>query len=311
MLTPTIHRSSKTCGGTIRSRTVISITFIVSPKPIASTSSVHIGFSGARDLSLSASRHPTAAGARAWTISLKIWAISIRPNFRLATTTCPSFPGNETVSHESSRSRSTPSARGCSSRRALEDPAIIADYFRRVVATKLDAGELTVIYGHPERRLGRMPAVLAALAEATRGQPLLWRATFTELARWWRWRAERRWLAFQREDHRLEIQFDEWDAEYTFALEIHRGRFHCSLPVTGPRMSLGLTGLAYERGDSSVTSVDAPTFSRRGINVKRAVRTAIDWETVTPLEQIPRSSVSNRLKRGLRWWKHKRMGVTT
>ena len=75
----------------------------------------------------------------------------------------------------------------------------------------------------------------------------MWRATFSELARWWRWRAERRWLAFPREDHRLEIQFDEWDAEYAFALEIHRGRFHCSLPVTGPRMSLGLAGLVYER----------------------------------------------------------------
>jgi hypothetical protein len=76
-------------------------------------------------------------------------------------------------------------------------------------------------------------------------------------------------------------------------------------------MSLGLAGLVYERGETSATGVDAPTFSRRGINLKRAMRSAIDWETVTPLEQIPRSSVSNRLKRGLRWWKHRRPGVTT
>ncbi len=39
----------------------------------------------------------------------------------------------------------------------VHDPGIIADYFRRVVAAKLDAGELAIIYGHPERRLGRMP----------------------------------------------------------------------------------------------------------------------------------------------------------
>jgi hypothetical protein len=193
----------------------------------------------------------------------------------------------------------------------VQDSEIIADYFRQVVAAKLDRGELAVIYGHPERRLGRMPAVMAALAETTLGRSLLWRATFSELARWWRWRAERRWLAFQRDDHRLEIQFDEWDAEYAFALEIHRGRFRCSVPVTGPRMSLGLAGLVYERGETSATGVDAPTFSRRGINLKRAMRSAIDWETVTPLEQIPRTSVSNRLKRGLRWWKHRRPGVTT
>jgi hypothetical protein len=68
--------------------------------------------------------------------------------------------------------------------------------------------------------------------------------------------------------------------------------------------------LVYERGESSASSVDPPRLRGSGINLKRAVRTALDWETVTPLEQIPRSSVSNRLKRGLRWWKHKRTGVT-
>ena len=47
----------------------------------------------------------------------------------------------------------------------------------------------------------------------------MWRATFSELARWWRWRAERRWLVIPREDHRLEIQFDEWDTEYALALD--------------------------------------------------------------------------------------------
>ena len=96
----------------------------------------------------------------------------------------------------------------------VDDPGIIADYFRQVVGRELDAGELAVVYGHPERRLGRMPEVMTALARAVDGQPLVWRATFSELARWWRWRAERRWLVIPREDHRLEIQFDEWDTEY-------------------------------------------------------------------------------------------------
>lgn len=118
-------------------------------------------------------------------------------------------------------------------------------------------------------------------------------------------------MALERENHRLEIQFDHWDTEYACALEIHRGRFHCSLPVTGPRMSLGLAGLVYERSNSSATILDAPTFGRSELNLKGVVRAALDWETVTPLEQISRSSVPNRIKRGLRWWKHKRTGVTT
>ena len=195
----------------------------------------------------------------------------------------------------------------------VDDPAVIGDYFRAGRRRrKLDAGELAVVYGHPERRLGRMPEVLTALARAIDSQPLVWRATFSELARWWRWRAERRWLVIPREDHRLEIQFDEWDTEYDFALEIHRGRFHCSLPVTGPRMSLGLAGLAYERRDESPTGAWIPRSIDRGtLSLKQAVRTALDWETVTPLDEIPRSSISNRVKRGLRWWKHKRAGTSS
>ncbi len=59
------------------------------------------------------------------------------------------------------------------------DPGIVAHYFRQVVGAKLDAGELAVIYGHPERRLGQMPEVLTALAAAIDGHPLVWRATFS------------------------------------------------------------------------------------------------------------------------------------
>ena len=108
-----------------------------------------------------------------------------------------------------------------------------------------------------------------------------------------------------RDGERLEVQFDEWDTEYPFALEIHRGRFHCSMPVTGPRMSLGLAGLVYERRWSDLPATAPPVIEREAVTVKAAVRAALDWETVTPLEEIPRSSLSNRVKRGLRWLKRK------
>ena len=34
------------------------------------------------------------------------------------------------------------------------------------------------------------------------------------------------------------------------------------------------------------------------------MRTALDWETVTPLDDLPASSLSDRVKKGLRWWRH-------
>jgi hypothetical protein len=192
----------------------------------------------------------------------------------------------------------------------VRDPGNIADYFQQVVGAKLDAGELTVMYGHPERRLGQMPEIMNALAKAIEGRPLVWRATFSDLARWWRWRGERRWMALPREGNRLEIQFEDWDPRYALAIEIHRGRFHCSIPVTGPRLSLGLGDLVYEKYEPAANWLNPPTIDRETPSLKRAMRTALDWETVTPLDDIPRSTLSNRLKRGLRWWKHKRTGAT-
>jgi peptidoglycan/xylan/chitin deacetylase (PgdA/CDA1 family) len=193
----------------------------------------------------------------------------------------------------------------------IDDPDVIGEYFRRIVAARLAAGELAVVYGHPERRLGRMPEVLTQIAREIDDQPLVWRTTFTELSRWWRWRSERRWMVMPRDSGRLEIQFDEWDTEYEFALEIQRGRFQCSLPVTSPRMSLGLAGLVYERRGPLEAGFDPPENEPGAVSLKRAVQMALDWETVTPLDEIPRSSISNRVKRGLRWWQHKRAGVSS
>jgi hypothetical protein len=193
----------------------------------------------------------------------------------------------------------------------IDDPDTIGGYLRQIIESKLDAGELAVVYGHPERRLGRMPEILTLIAKAIEKKPLVWRVTFTTLARWWRWRAERRWLIVPRGEDRLEVQLDQWNPEFSLALEIYRGRFRCSLPLSGPRMSIPLAGLAYERTDLLETSCPAPAVARRAPSLKNAFRAAIDWETVTPLDDIPPSTISNRLKRGLRWWKQKRAGVTS
>jgi hypothetical protein len=191
----------------------------------------------------------------------------------------------------------------------VDDPQAIGEYLCKVVAARLDAEELAIAYGHPERRLGRMPEVLAILARTLQERPLVWRMTFSELARWWRWRAERRWLVIPREGQRLEVQFDEWDSSFNLALEIHRGRFRSSLPVTGPKLSLRLSGLAYERLEEPEKGIEPPEKAAGMVGLKQVLRTAIDWETVTPLSEIPRSSMPNRVKRGLRWWKLRRMEV--
>ncbi len=121
-----------------------------------------------------------------------------------------------------------------------------------------------------------------------------------------------KWLVIPREDDRLEIQFDEWNTEYAFALDIQRGPFQCSVPVTGPTDVARLSGLVYERRDAAGTDAEH-TGDRAETRSASSTRSeaAIDWETVTPLDEIPRSSIPNRVKRGLRWWKLKRAGASS
>ena len=188
----------------------------------------------------------------------------------------------------------------------LDDERIIGETIAGTIAARLDAGELAIAYGHPERRLGRMPEVLRILAEAVRSEALVWRTTLSELARWWRWRSERRWVVVPLEGNRFEVQFSDWNTEYAIAIEIHRGDFFASVPLTGPRMSMGLDGLAFERSGDKRPMLAPPVIERQAPSLKQAIRLAIDWETVTPIGEIPDSTLPNRVKRGLRRWKLRR-----
>jgi hypothetical protein len=166
----------------------------------------------------------------------------------------------------------------------------------------LAAGEPAFVYGHPERRLARFPEVLAALEAAIADEPFVWRVTMTEFAEWWRWRLERRWSLRPRPEGRFEVQFEDWNSEFPLGLEIVRGHHVSLVPVTGPRMLLRLEDLAYERRDARA-ELPAAVPARRSPSLKAAVRSALDWETVTPLEDLPASRLSDRVKKGLRWWR--------
>jgi peptidoglycan/xylan/chitin deacetylase (PgdA/CDA1 family) len=182
---------------------------------------------------------------------------------------------------------------------------VVADHLVRVVRAKIDAGEPAFVYGHPERRLGRHPEVLTALADAISDQPLVWRVTLTEFAQWWRWRAGMKWSVVAKGDQRYEVQFDDWGVDFPLALELVRGTHVSSLPLSGPVTPLRLGELAYERREHG-GEVPTPTFMSRPPSLRSAVRHAIDWETVTPLDELPAHTLADRVKKGLRWWRHSR-----
>ena len=181
-------------------------------------------------------------------------------------------------------------------------PSDVAEHFARAIRAKVAAGEPAFVYGHPEGRLGRYPEIVAAIAEAAGRESLLWRTTLTEFARWWRWRLDRRWSLVARGDGRFEAQFDEWDARYPVALEIARGRHVATVPIESARTPFSLAGMAYE-GREPRADLPGPSLFRGPRSIRSAVRSALDWETVTPVEDLPGGTLSDRLKRGLRRWK--------
>jgi hypothetical protein len=182
------------------------------------------------------------------------------------------------------------------------DGRVIADHLVGVVRAKVDAGEPAFVYGHPERRLGRYPEILAALDEATADDTLLWRVTLTEFAEWWHWRDGRRWSLLPRPDGRYEVQFEEWRPEFPLGLEIVRGDHVSTIPITGPRTSLRLEDLAYVRREAR-SHAESPILAPRSRSIRAAMRKALDWETVTPLDELPLNTLTARVKKGLRWWR--------
>ena len=184
---------------------------------------------------------------------------------------------------------------------------LVADYLAQVVEAKIEASEPAFVYGHPEGRLGRYPEVLAAVDASIAGRPLLWRVTLTEFAQWWRWRSERvgSWSILSRGEGRYEVQFDDWDDAFPIALEVVRGTHVSSVPLNQARTPLRLEDLAYERRPGRA-ALERPTPVARPIGLRSVVRSALDWETVTPLDELPAHSLADRVKKGLRWWKNAR-----
>jgi hypothetical protein len=187
------------------------------------------------------------------------------------------------------------------------DPRTVLDHFVRVVRSKVNAGEPAFVYGHPERRLGRYPEIVRELAEAVGRESLVWRTTLTEFARWWRWRAGRRWSIVPRGDEFYEVQFDDWESRYPLAMELVRGNHVAVIPLKGPRTPFPLRGLAYERRETRA-HLPAPSPYRGPRSFKSAVRSILDWETVTPVEDLSVGSLTARVKRQLRRWNERESG---
>ena len=185
---------------------------------------------------------------------------------------------------------------------ARGDARRVAEHLVATVRAAIDAGEPAFVYGHPEARLGRYPEIVSALAQAVAGEPLVWRTSLTDFARWWRWRSARRWSVTIGGDDRVAVQFDQVDRRFPIAVEVVRGEHVATIPMTTPSLRFNLANLAYEQRTGRVDRAE-PTAIRPPLGLRSRVRAAIDWETVTPISEIATTNLSGRIKSTLRHWK--------
>jgi hypothetical protein len=188
--------------------------------------------------------------------------------------------------------------------RGGDDPGPVASHLVAVVLAKLAAGEPAFVYGHPERRLGRFPVIVSALAEAVAAHSLTWRVGLGAFAEWWRWRLGRSWSLVPKGDSDYQLQFEDWDARFALGFEVVRGRHSALIPVTGPVTRFDVRDLAYEHR-APAYSLPPSLPRRRDYGVKSAIRRALDWETITPIDDLPIGSIRSRLKRDLRLWRER------
>jgi hypothetical protein len=186
----------------------------------------------------------------------------------------------------------------------VTDAEAVTNHLVSVIRSKTAAGEPAFVYGHPERRLGRFPEIVAALADAVADEPLTWRVRLDAFADWWRWRLARTWSLRPRAEGTFQLRFEEWDARYPLAVEVARGRHVARIPVTGPAVTIDPTDLAYELRPNEYCLPPARPI-RDELSVRSVVRRALDWETVTPIDDLPASSLRTRLKRELRIWRER------
>lgn len=173
----------------------------------------------------------------------------------------------------------------------------------RVVDGKIQAGEPAFVYGHPERRLGRHPEVISELAGLLRAKSLVWRTTLLEFARWWLWRGERTW-SLRRHQDQLEIQCENWNSRYPIAIEIDRGTHVASVALGGPRTSIADRGLVFERAHRRFDSAHGKPAPLAPRYLLRAVlHRLLDWETITPIGELPEHNAPARWKKRLRIWR--------
>lgn len=156
-------------------------------------------------------------------------------------------------------------------------------HWERITQINFQAGEPLFFYGHPTGRHGSYPELLARLVDGIGRQSGVWRTTLTAFAAWWRVHSEVA-LSVRREAGQLVVTAERLPSEYRFALEYVSDRGVATIPIYGDQLRCNEEQLAWE--DRRVLSAERPRPVARTLGLRGHVKRILDWERVTPVDQI-------------------------
>ncbi|HVC98742.1 MAG TPA: hypothetical protein VND64_34075 [Pirellulales bacterium] len=159
------------------------------------------------------------------------------------------------------------------------------------------AGEPILLYGHPTGRLGRYPHVLAGILQSVARLHGVWRTTLAEWAAWWRARAGAK-LSVVQESYRWTVHAEGLGTSYPMAAEVWRGETVATLPLDQPITTFTPSALAFERRPFNRSRPAPKPVPNEGW--RERMRTYLDWERVTPIEEIGADTLRHWAKRTLR-----------
>jgi hypothetical protein len=171
------------------------------------------------------------------------------------------------------------------------------EHFSATAATLHAARMPIFFYGHPDGRVGRYPELLVHVLASIASLPNVWRTTMTEFQRWWRARG-----AIQAEvvadGGGWQIEVERLPPGFPAALEVCDGDRTATVPLDRTRLRVNRGALRFVADEPY--RVPRPERIASPFDLKAMLRRALDWERVTPIEEIDSAHVTGLMKKMLR-----------
>lgn len=165
------------------------------------------------------------------------------------------------------------------------------EYFLRIIDAKYSNGEPLILYGHPDKRLGRHKDFFLTVMGAASKLPNTGRMTFGGLNDWWR--ARRKFKFFQDASDAGMIRTDCRDKRVWYRIETPDGRE--AFIKAEDCVNIGSARYSTLRGRKNLYEERVMPGTLKGM-----IKDAIDWEKVTPRGEISTKSAAGMIKYFLR-----------